>query len=202
MIVFTNFVAFQFGWFATVLGAANGMPWLGPLAVLAAVALHFRLSRRPVVEARLLAGSMLLGLVADSLLLATGWIAYPNGSWIPGFAPYWIVTLWALFATTLNVSMGWLKGRFIIAALFGAIGGPLSYLAGAKLGAITLLEPTAALLALATAWAALMPVLLLMAARLQTKTPETMPAYIQAEWRERPQASRGQKQDSLVDDHG
>ena len=36
MSVLANFLVFQAGWFATVLGAANGAPWLGPVAVLAA----------------------------------------------------------------------------------------------------------------------------------------------------------------------
>ena len=29
MSVLANFLVFQAGWFATVLGAANGAPWLG-----------------------------------------------------------------------------------------------------------------------------------------------------------------------------
>ena len=119
MNVFLNFLAFQAGWFATVLGAANGAPWLGPAVVLAVVALHLRFTRRPGAEARLVACAVLLGLVADSLLLATGWIAYPNGNWLPGLAPYWIIALWALFATTFNVSMRWLRRRPLLAARAG-----------------------------------------------------------------------------------
>lgn len=165
MGVIVNFLVFQAGWFATVLGAANGAPWLGPVAVLAAAALHLRLSPRPSVEARLLAAALLLGLGADSALLATGWIAYPNGHWAPGLAPYWIVTLWALFATTLNVSMRWMRGRFLLAVLFGAIGGPLSYLAGARLGAMTFVDTVPAVAALAIGWAVAMPLLLVLSAR-------------------------------------
>lgn len=160
-----NFLVFQAGWFATVLGAANGAPWLGPVAVLAAASLHLYASSRPSVEARLLAAAVALGLAADSALLATGWIDYPNGHWAPGLAPYWIVSLWALFATTLNVSMRWMRGRFVLAALFGAIGGPLSYLAGARLGAMTFVETVPAVTALAIGWAVAMPLLLVLAAR-------------------------------------
>ena len=154
-----NFAAFQFGWFATVLGAAGGMPWLGPLAVLAVVAVHLRRARRPAVEAQLLMIALLLGVVLDSLVLAGGWISYPNGAWLPGFAPYWIITLWALFATTLNLSLGWMKQRYVLAALFGAVGGPLSYLAGAKLGAMNFVDTAPAIMALAFAWSLAMPLL-------------------------------------------
>ncbi len=41
-----NFVAFQAGWFACVLSAANGRPWLGVLVVGLIVALHLRTARR------------------------------------------------------------------------------------------------------------------------------------------------------------
>jgi len=183
MNVVINFAAFQFGWFATVLGAAGGMPWLGPLAVLAVVALHLRQSRRPAVEARLLLIALLLGLVVDSLILAGGWISYPNGAWLPGFAPYWIITLWALFATTLNLSLGWMKQRYLLAALFGAIGGPLSYLAGAKLGAMSFVDTVPAIMALAFAWSLAMPLLVYIATRLDGVSALRRPSYIHEQWR-------------------
>jgi len=84
---------------------------------------------------------------------------------IRGTAPYWIVLLWMLFAATLNLSLAWLKPRPLIAALFGAVGGPAAYVAGAKLGALTLTEPAAALPALAIGWAVLTPALARLAAR-------------------------------------
>ena len=65
-----------------------------------------------------------------------------------------------LFATTLNVSMRWLRGRDMLAAFFGLIGGPLTYLAGQKLGGIVLVDQFAALLALGIGWAVMMPILL------------------------------------------
>ena len=88
-----------------------------------------------------------MGLVFDSLLVTVGWLEYPNGMFAPVVAPYWILSMWVLFATTLNVSLAWLHGRYTLAAVFGAIGGPLSYLAGARLGAVTLAEPRAAVIA-------------------------------------------------------
>ncbi|MEE4216976.1 MAG: DUF2878 domain-containing protein [Xanthomonadales bacterium] len=177
-----NFAAFQFGWFATVLGTANGMPWLGPLTVLGVVALHLRRARRPAVEARLLMIALLLGTAVDSLVLAGGWISYPNGAWLPGFAPYWIITLWALFATTLNLSLGWMKQRYVLAAAFGAIGGPLSYLAGAKLGAMSFIATVPAAMALALAWSLAMPLLVYIASRLDGVSAIRKPPYIHEQW--------------------
>jgi hypothetical protein len=65
-----------------------------------------------------------------------------------------------LFATTLNVSMRWLRGKPKLAAIFGFFGGPASYLAGQNLGGIILNNEFAALLALAIGWAVIMPVLI------------------------------------------
>ncbi|HWR87050.1 MAG TPA: DUF2878 domain-containing protein, partial [Acidiferrobacterales bacterium] len=94
-----------------------------------------------------------------------GWLAYPSGTLIAGTAPHWIVALWMLFAITLNVSLGWLKQRLFVAMLFGAIGGPLAYLGGAKLGALSFAAPTAALIALTIGWALFTPLLVMLARR-------------------------------------
>jgi len=64
-----------------------------------------------------------------------------------------MTTLWALFSSTLNVSLRWMRGRTALAIVFGAIGGPLAYLAGEKLGAMQLVAQPHALLALASGWA-------------------------------------------------
>lgn len=166
-----NFILFQLGWFSCVLGAANGAAWVGPLVVLAVVIIHLVLSLRPASELILIMSAILIGLVADSLLFATGWISYPSGVLMAPLAPYWILAMWALFATTLNVSMGWLKNRFALALIMGAVGGPLSYWAGQKLGAITFIEPVPALLALAAVWAIAMPLLAKLASQFDGISP-------------------------------
>jgi hypothetical protein len=183
MKLLANFVAFQAGWFSCVLGAANGVPWVGPIAVAAAVGLHLALARRPVDELILIAAAVLAGMLFDSLLLASGWLVYPNGEWIPGLAPYWIVCMWALFATTLNVSMRWLRKSLPLALIFGAVGGPLSYAAGARLGGLEMLNAPLALTALAIIWALALPLLVLVSSRFDGISATQTPDYIQADWR-------------------
>jgi hypothetical protein len=178
-----NFVLFQLGWFACVLGAAHGLMWLGPLAVLAIVAVHLALSLRPIAELRLVAVATALGLLVESLVLAGGWLSYPGGHALGILAPYWLVAMWALFATTLNVSMRWLRGRPVLAVILGAIGGPLSYFGGQKLGAVTFIEPVPALVALALAWAVAMPLLIRIAARFDGVTPVSTTDLTPLPWR-------------------
>jgi len=183
MRLLLNFAVFQIGWFACVLGTANGLPWLGPVVVAAAVALHLAMVRRPLPEWYLLLTAMLIGLVVDSLMLASGWLRYSAGLWLPGLAPYWIVAMWALFATTLNVSLGWLRGRPVMTVLMGAVGGPLSYLAGAELGAVELTQPVPALSALALGWAIAVPLLMGLAARFDGVREPAVPVFVQRDWR-------------------
>ena len=166
-----NFITFQAGWFACVLGAANGMPWLGPLVCVPVIALHLATVERPGPEIGLMAAALAIGLVMDSLLVVSGWLAYPNGMLLSGMAPYWILAIWILFASTLNVSMRWLRGRYLLASVFGAAGGPLSYLAGARLGAVELVHAQAALVALGVIWAITMPVLMRLAEKFDGASP-------------------------------
>lgn len=166
MRTLVNFVAFQLGWFAVVLGAANAAAWLGLLVVGLVIALHLVLAEQPGKESRLIVLAMLMGLVFDSLLVNSGWLRYASPGPIAGLAPYWILAMWALFATTLNVSMGWLKGKPGLAVLLGAVFGPLSYMAGQRLGALEFVDFRPGMLALVLVWALAMPLLMLAAARL------------------------------------
>jgi hypothetical protein len=178
-----NFAAFQVGWFSCVLGAAHGQPWIGPAVVLAVVLLHLGLARRPAEELRLVVSAICVGLVADSLLVMTGWVSYPAGNWVPGLAPYWILAMWALFATTLNVSMKWMRDRPFVAIVMGAAGGPLSYLAGQKLGAMQFNEPLFALVALAFIWAIAMPMLMAISSRFDGVSKGSKPQYVLEDWK-------------------
>lgn len=117
-----NLLAFQAGWFATVLGGANGLPWLGPVAVLAAIGLHLMLAAQRPVELRLLLVAFSLGLVFENALLHVGLIAYADD---PAWVPVWMLALWPLFATTPNRALAWFRPRLGLAALAGALAGPL-----------------------------------------------------------------------------
>lgn len=165
MRVAINFIAFQLGWLACVIGAAQGMPWLGPLAALMALAWHLRQTTDARRELNWILAAVAVGSLFDQALLSLGWISFASSSWPAWLLPAWMVSLWLLFCTTLNVSMRWMHRRWLIAIVFGAIGGPLAYLAGAKLGAMNFLHTEAMLIALAIGWGCLMPALLWVSAR-------------------------------------
>ena len=159
MNIAVNIVLYQLGWLACVLGAAHGAPWLGPLLVVAIAAWHLAAARHQARELTLLACAALLGLILDSLLMRLGLLRFSSGEVIAGFSPGWMIALWVLFATTLNVSLRWLQRRPAVAGALGLLGGPLAYYAGSRLGAITLTPANRALCAIAIVWAAATPLL-------------------------------------------
>jgi hypothetical protein len=81
--------------------------------------------------------------------------------------------MWLLFATTLNVSLRWLKHRPLLAAALGAVAGPAAYFAGYKLGGVQIPEFTTTMTALALGWAVFMPFLMLLSKRLDGTSYQT-----------------------------
>ena len=164
-VMLANFLLFQIGWFACVLGGANDRPWLGTGIALAIVAWQIGRAGRPRDELILVLISAGIGAVADSALVAVGWVVYASGTVVAGTAPVWLVAMWMLFATTLNVSLRWLRRYPLAAIALGALGGPLAYWAGARLGAMDFAAPIAGTVALALGWAVLTPLLVRLARR-------------------------------------
>lgn len=160
-----NIVLVQAGWFACVLGAAHGLPWLGTLGMLAILAWHLSHASRPLLEVKLVMATVALGIVLDGTLLASGAARFPNGQWFTLLTPHWMMALWAEFAMSLNVSLRWLKHRAGLAAALGAVAGPMSFLAGMRMGAVQIMHPAVALAMLALGWAVLMPLLLALSKR-------------------------------------
>ncbi|PKM31446.1 MAG: DUF2878 domain-containing protein [Gammaproteobacteria bacterium HGW-Gammaproteobacteria-11] len=148
-----NALLFQAGWFACVLGG-NSL-WL--LIPLAALLIHFFWVSSWAAEGKLVISVMLAGAALDSFLLQMGVFRFPGDS---PLAPLWLVTLWALLATTLNHCLAWTAKPIWLAALLGAVSGPFSYFAGAALADVGLpLGPTPSALLLASIWAIVFPLL-------------------------------------------
>jgi len=166
-----NGMLFQAGWFACVLGAAKGLPWAGAVAAAAVVAWHLARAVEPKRELALVAAAALIGAVFETVLIQAGLVRFDAGVLMDGVAPYWMVALWAIFATTLNVSLRSLRERPFVAAVLGAAGGPAAYYAGAQLGALRLMAISEALAVIGVGWALLTPALLAAARHLDGYGP-------------------------------
>ena len=175
-----NLVGFKLGWAAVILTAAASMPALGLVAIAAVVALHLARTPDARPETIMLVAAAAIGLVWESVLVATGLLTYDTGLLLPGMAPYWIVAMWVLFATTLNVGMRWMRRSAIVAAVAGGVGGPMAFAAGERLGAVTFADPVVSLAAVGVGWALLLPMLVNVAKRYDGHAPVPVTAKVSA----------------------
>jgi hypothetical protein len=163
-----NFILFQLAWFAAIIGGARGWPILGALPAIVVVAIHLG-SNLPQLkrEAILVFGVTALGVIVETAFIAFGALHYARTNDNTALPPIWIIALWFAFGTSPHGSLRWLSGRIWYQPFLGAVFGPLSYLAGVRLGAATMGEPIVVSLAvIGCGWGLAMVFIFKMADRL------------------------------------
>jgi len=160
-----NVAAYQCAWFACVVGTARQLPAFALVVALAALLLHLSQAKAPRREAALLGIAALVGALFESVLVASGWVRVPGAALLDGSVPFLMVVLWSVFATTLNVSLRSLRHRYVLCAVLAAVGAPMAYYAGSRMGAIQWVEMLPALALISIGWAVLMPLLMRSAQR-------------------------------------
>lgn len=165
-----NFAGMQIAWFACVLGAAHDLVWAGCLTGLAFIAFHFAWVRDRRPDAIVAAAALLIGIVSETLNHGAG-VYTVTSDLLPAPAPpSWLLILWVAFALAIRHSMGWMRGRYVVGAVLGAVAGPLSWRGGASLGAVTFGDLSVPWwLTLGIEWGIAMPLLLLVAARAEQR---------------------------------
>ena len=155
-------VMFQIVWLSCAFGAARGQSSPGIVAAAILVAWHIASAPqwRPATITVFAAGT--IGFIAESLLVATGLLRYSAACPTESHAPAWIVALWFAFGTTLETTRRLLGSHPLAkSTLLGLSLGPLSYLAGERLGALAFPEPLwPSYLAAAMVWCVAYPGLL------------------------------------------
>jgi hypothetical protein len=131
--------------------------------VAAALAVDLALAedRRGVLK--LLAAAGMLGFLFDTGLAAARVFAPLPHLWPGPWSPPWMISLWLNLAAALDGCLAWLRKRYLLAAALGAVGGPLAYCGGAKLGAASVLPGAGPVLVLAAGWGVMMPLLVWLA---------------------------------------
>ncbi|MGI2257872.1 DUF2878 domain-containing protein [Shewanella sp. GXUN23E] len=142
-----NALSFQLVWWS---GVVMGNASLNVSVILLVIHLVMTPCRRP--DIRLLSLMAAPGIILDGLLCWLGLLQFQS-------LPWWLVLLWLHFALSFNASLSFLT-RFPVwgVALLGAIFGPLSYVAGSRLGAVYLPQgDIITALVLAGIWLLLLP---------------------------------------------
>ncbi len=155
-----NYALLNAAWFGAVVGSAEGQLAFAWTIGLGVLVVHLALVRDRRPDLRLMAATIVIGGITETVTGGLG--AYTvSGDPMPApLPPSWILLLWAVFAITLRHCMVWLRGRTALAAALGAIGGPLSMLGGARLGALTVAEDRVWFwLVVGVQWAIVLPVL-------------------------------------------
>jgi hypothetical protein len=169
--ILINAIAFQLAWFAALYGGILNSVALTILPAFVAVIWHiFRAGTWFKGELALVSVVLVLGFAVESIFIALGAITY-IGAPLFGFGPpVWIMAMWLAFGTLPHGCLTWLQGKWVLQFILGGLFGPLSYLAGAKLGAATLSEPMFTSLAvIALGWALALPAIFWLAVRLSTR---------------------------------
>ena len=166
MALLVNFIGFQVGWFACVLGAANDKELLGMIVALGVIIYHIVTQGDSFKELKLVLIALAIGLIWETWVLNLDILRYPSHPDALFWAPSWLIMMWALFATTINLSMAWLKGRWVLSVFMGAVFGPLAFIGGERLGAVVFLDSTLSIITLSVGWGLLMPLLLWTAERI------------------------------------
>lgn len=164
---FINFAFFQALWFACILGAARGLVWPGLLLLACFLLWQLWPGRRARGDVGLILVCAAVGLALDTLWIRFGLIRYQAPVPYEDWAPLWIIALWITLGLTLNHSLAWMRRYLWASVALGALGSPLSYYAGSRLGAAELPEDlTAPMLAFGLSWAVLIPALVYLSSKL------------------------------------
>lgn len=151
-----NTVLFKVAWWACVLGAAWGHPWVGVAFTLPALPLHAWLVGDWRKEATIILSAGAFGYLADSALVVAGLVRFPEHAQLLGPSPLWMVMLWMGFGATVRTALRVLFARPFWSVVVGAVVGPLSYRGGESLDAIWIEKGLPTTLLLAAMWAAAM----------------------------------------------
>ncbi len=161
MVQTLNFLLYEIGWFACVVGTACARPWLGSFIAFLLVLIHLGLSTNRTGQLQILIVATVIGLTVDSALLALGVFRFSNGWLVTWLPPVWMSILWMQFGTTFRYCLGWLSGRYALSSLLALLGAPAAFLGGERIGAVSFIAPRLPHLAmLGAAWAVALPVLI------------------------------------------
>ncbi|MDX2012848.1 MAG: DUF2878 domain-containing protein [Myxococcaceae bacterium] len=158
-------VGMQGAWFAAALTASTSWHPVGVAANGLVFGAHVATSGHARRELSRGGIGLLLGVVVELVNQYAGGLQVQQATWLP---PAWLLSLWPVFASAMMTghSLEWLRRRKGLAAIVGAVVGPLSYSGGGRLGALALDGPRS-VVTLAVCWGVAMPLLAWLADRLE-----------------------------------
>jgi len=165
-----NAIGFQVGWFTCIAAVRYSLEIPALIFCGVLVGIHFFYTDTPLKDFKLSLSCVALGIVIDSSLQYFSAISFYGWALGP-LSPFWLWMVWILFALTLNSSLAFLQNKhLILSAVAGLLFGPLSYIAGTKLGAAAFDNSLSSIATLACIWMITLPLLVFIS---KTPLPQT-----------------------------
>lgn len=167
-LIFINVLLSYINWFAVAVLAGQDKPLLALIPCVIVVSIHLLMSteEKRSHELKVIISAAACGLLVELAFLNLGIIKYSANLHWPYTPPFFMVGLWAAFATMFTTSLYWLHSRFALSAVIGFLVSGPSYYAGEKLGALTLERPLyVSLLEIGSLWFFVFPLLLRLSQR-------------------------------------
>lgn len=135
---------------------------VAPIVVAVHLAVHAFFVGLKNSELLFVASVTAVGIALDQVLFKAGVFRIDGAA---AYAPLWLSCLWPVLATTFMHAFESLQKHLWLAAVVGAIGGALSYIAGTRLSNVEFASAETGPLVMAALWFVVMPALLLLARR-------------------------------------
>ena len=132
-----NVIGFYICWWLTIYGAVSKLYYIGPVATFIFIIIHLCKLTNHKEEDIFLLISFFLGLFIETLLLNLDIIIHKGILVKYNIAPFWSVSLWLCFATTLLHSFKWLSKRYLTSSLLGILSAPMIYFSMQSMGVVT-----------------------------------------------------------------
>jgi hypothetical protein len=171
-----NAFLFQVGWFLCASSVQYDSEMTALLCCALLCCIHFKQSINRVQELCVSTALILVGIVVDSSLQQFQIIDF-YGWHFSILSPFWDWMIWLMFALTLRGSLAFLtKMSWVAQAFIGLVFSPLSYIAGAKLGAAHFDPNISNVSAIGLTWMLLLPCIFRMQEwiHLQIEQPKTI----------------------------
>ncbi len=155
-----NGLLFNLSWFLIVYTQSNA--WAPVIAALHVCGhmLWMGQGRRELLFVLLLTAC---GLLLDQVLFFTGVFTIEGAV---ALAPFWLGCLWPVLGTTALHVFAPLRSKLLLAAIFGGVGGYLSYSLGMRMTIVDFGASDLAPLVIAALWSVLFPLLLIASERI------------------------------------
>jgi hypothetical protein len=163
-----NFMQFQAVWFLCIFGAAYQFELMAIFISTGIIIWSIFTSEHRTHDYVIGSIAAIMGIVLDSLLISQNLITFTTAYWTAA-SPLWMTPIWIALALTLQSSMSWLSGRYLLAGILGAISGPFAYWAGVRMGAGVVSDLTITMICISVIWLIVTPALFYISSLLKVR---------------------------------